>query len=70
MLPDFDLGGTVKIKLQSRPVYGKVRNFPMCTMSALLVKLVGKKCLNKKHIEILKSMGFEIEFIPWQFRAQ
>jgi hypothetical protein len=55
----------MKIKLQTRSVYGKIRHFPVDNTGILLAKLAGKKCLNKERINILKSLGYEIEFVPW-----
>lgn len=55
----------MKIKIQSRSIYGKVRNFPMCEKSELFAKFCGKKCLNAKRLKILKELGYQIELVPY-----
>ena len=66
----------MKIKIQTRMTYGRPLHYPMCEVSRLVAQLLARpdarkrgECfhvtLSDKHIEVLKVLGHEIEYIPW-----
>lgn len=54
------------MKFKTKIVYGKPKFYPACASSRALVKLMGRVCLSKEHlegvIELSETVGFDIEF--------
>lgn len=50
------------IKVQVKDVYGSERIYPLNFVSELQT-LTGTKTISRKHIEVLKKMGFSFEVI-------
>jgi len=61
----------MKLKIQTRMVYGRPLHYPMCDSSKLLVRL-NRRTVSAEHtfsfvdrdLIILKQLGYEIEQIP------
>ena len=60
----------MKIKIQSRVVYGRVLHYPMCETSKRL-SLLGRRrrkllvhTFNETDLELLRELGYEIEQVP------
>ena len=54
----------MKLQLQSKDVYGRELIYPICKTALLLAELSGKKTIHKKHLDIIKRLGYEIEWVP------
>ena len=55
-----------KVLLERRESYGLVRCYPANETAILICKLAGRTCLTKGCMEILKKLGYEVEFLPWE----
>lgn len=53
----------LKIQIRKKTVYGNDLTYPANEIAAELVKLTGKKTFTADELDILKSVGFEIEQI-------
>ncbi len=51
----------MKITVQIKSVYGQPRIYPVCDKAKAFARLTGHKCLSKSDIEIIESLGFEVE---------
>lgn len=54
---------TTQITLKEKSVYGNVLVYPSCEMAVKFALLVQKKTFGNYEIELIKSMGFEINLI-------
>lgn len=60
----------MKLTLQPRRFYGKIIYFPLDPVSRVLAELhrdrrANNRVLTKREVDLLKSVGFEIELIPY-----
>ena len=54
--------GNSKLIVKRKSVYGIEHIYPICEKSKLVVQLLDdKKTLTRKHIEILKQLGFDFQ---------
>jgi hypothetical protein len=52
----------MEITVKKKSVYGKSFYYPACNTSLALTKLLGKKTLTVKHLNVIKTeMGFNIK---------
>lgn len=51
----------MKVIVQIKSVYGNELIYPINTTAQQFAKLVGKKTLSRADLQIIKSLGFEIE---------
>ena len=51
----------MKIKLIEKKVYGRRLFYPACNISKMICFVFIRKCLQEKHVERLKTLGWEIE---------
>lgn len=54
---------TTSIKLQIKSVYGNEMIYPACETSKTLANLTRKKTLDGRDIEMIKSLGYTIEWV-------
>jgi len=52
------------IQVQIRRPYGRVLIYPINDLAKAFAKLVGRSTLKQEDVEILKSVGFEFEWVP------
>lgn len=53
-----------KLLMQVRNVFGVKRVYPLSEDGRLLLELTGRKAFNDADIEIIKKLGYTIEFVP------
>ena len=51
----------MKITVYIKSVYGQPRIYPVCDKAKAFARLTGNKCLTKSQIEIIESLGFQVE---------
>lgn len=51
----------MKITVYTKNVYGNNLIYPIGAMAHNFIKLTGTKTLSKYHLEVIESMGIEIE---------
>lgn len=52
---------TIQVTIKS--VYGKTLIYPVDDKAKVFTALIGQKTLTTKHLELIKSLGFEVELI-------
>lgn len=52
-----------KVKVTIRNVYGKQLIYPVNDDAQKFTKLLGKKTIDQSELEVIKSLGFEIELV-------
>lgn len=60
---------TTSIKLQIKSVYGNEMIYPACETSKTLANLTRKKTLDNRDLEMIKSLGYVIEWVNAYQRA-
>lgn len=51
----------MQLTLIAKTVYGRALYYPTCEAGRQLAEFAGLKVLSKKHLPILKRMGFELD---------
>lgn len=51
------------IKVTIKNVYGNDYIYPVCEKAKLFTKITGRKTLSRETLEIIKELGYEVEFI-------
>lgn len=51
-----------KLTIEIKRAYGHERYYPGCAKSRVLVKLTGKVCFTEDHLDLLKELGYEIQY--------
>ena len=51
------------LKLMVKSVYGNEMIYPACEKSKLLTALSRKKTLDNRDLELIKSLGYQIEWV-------
>ncbi len=51
----------MKITVTIKSVYGRRRIYPICDKAKAFARLTGNKCLTKSQVEIIESLGFQVE---------
>lgn len=42
-------------------MYGKIKNFPLDEIGEKFASIAGKKCLNDRILDVIRSLGYEVE---------
>ena len=54
-------GALIKITVYTKNVYGNNLIYPIGNLAHSFIKLTGTKTLSKYHLNIIRSMGIEVE---------
>ena len=54
----------MKITVKIKSVYGQPRIYPVCDKAKAFARLTGHKCLSRSDLEIIETLGFEVESVP------
>ena len=53
----------MNIVVKIRNVYGNERIYPVCETANAFAELAGTKTLTRRHVEIIKRLGFTIDVV-------
>jgi hypothetical protein len=55
---DFGVIAMTTLKIQLKPVYGKIVAYPLCEQSKLFAKIAGTSTLTMETIKHIQALGF------------
>jgi len=55
----------MKIKVVWKNVFGNYLLYPVCDTAKKLAKLTRSKTFNHYHTEVIESLGYEMEVVPF-----
>lgn len=50
-----------KLKVKRCSMYGKIKNFHLDEIGEKFASIAGKKCLNDRILDVIRSLGYEVE---------
>jgi hypothetical protein len=53
----------MKIQVSIKTVYGTERIYPVCDKAKVFANLVDQTTLSRRHIQLIKSLGYQIELV-------